>query len=141
MIKRHEGFYDKLYLCPAGHRTIGYGHNCDAYLDAPKYEGRLITETEATNLLLNDLSDCIKDCTKFIRSYPTYSDIEQCIILDMCFNLGIQGLLKFKKMLSAFNLKDHRTTAREMINSHWASQVGKRTTELVFMVFSQEFLC
>jgi len=32
-LKRHEGFSEKMYKCPAGYNTIGYGWNVDAGID------------------------------------------------------------------------------------------------------------
>jgi lysozyme len=140
MLKRHEGFRDQLYKCTAGHLTIGYGHNCDAHGDVEKYSGRLIATDEATNLLFRDIGEALKDCTKFVRSFVDFSDIQQAILIDMCFNLGINGLMAFKKMLKGFITGDHKAIAFEMLNSTWASQVGKRTADLIYMTFTDEFI-
>ena len=138
-IKQHERFKCQLYKCPTNHLTIGYGHNCEAHGDVEKYKNRLISETEAYNLLLRDLSEVQLDCAKFIQSFPNYTDAQQFVLLDMCFNIGIVGLLKFNKMLSYFNSDDTTNIAREMIDSRWCGQVGKRATKLVFTILTEEF--
>ena len=53
LIKRFEGFTGREYLCPAGVRTIGYGH---VVRDGESWpEG--ITPEAAETLLLDDVSD------------------------------------------------------------------------------------
>ena len=47
LVKRYEGFISKTYVCPAGYKTIGFGHRTD--------EITTITEPEAENLLRRDL--------------------------------------------------------------------------------------
>jgi len=41
----------------------------------------------------------------------------------MAFNLGAR-LLEFKKFLAAYNARDWKTAADEMMASKWANQVG-----------------
>jgi lysozyme len=139
-LKRHEGFRSTLYKCPAGHLTIGYGHNCDAHQDSSKFKDRIISETEAENLLLSDLSDTQKDCVKNIRSFNSLSEIQQAVLLNMTFNMGIGTILLFKSFLKNLSAGFKKGIAQEMINSTWCSQVGKRATELVYMILTDEFI-
>jgi lysozyme len=139
-LKSQESFVPSLYKCPTGHWTIGYGHNCDAHKDIAKFKDRTVMRDEATNLLLSDLSDSIYDCTKSIKNFLNLSDSQQAILANMCFNMGISKLLTFKKMLAAFALDDHKTIAKEMLNSLWSFQVGRRSAELIYLNFTGEFL-
>ena len=50
LIKFHEGFSDKAYLCPAGVWTIGYGHTGGVE------SGDVVTVAQATELLRADLA-------------------------------------------------------------------------------------
>lgn len=52
LIKSFEGFSETEYLCPAGKRTIGYGH----VLDENEFYPQGITPTEAEIMLLDDIS-------------------------------------------------------------------------------------
>ena len=49
---------------------------------------------------------------------------------NMCFNLGVTRLLKFKKFLTAIESKDWDNAAAEMMDSRWAVQVGPRAIRL-----------
>ena len=48
----------------------------------------------------------------------------------MSFNLGITRLLKFKKFLTALEVKNWDNAAVEMMDSRWAKQVGPRAVRL-----------
>lgn len=50
LIKRHEGFRSRAYLCPAGVWTIGYGHTGGVK------SGDVVTEAQAAELLRADLA-------------------------------------------------------------------------------------
>lgn len=53
---------------------------------------------------------------------------------NMTFQMGLGGVLKFKKMLAALQVKDYTTARREALNSAWARQTpqrAKRVTDLM----------
>jgi lysozyme len=54
----------------------------------------------------------------------------QAVILDMAYNLGISGVLMFKKMWAEIGRAYFRAAADEMLDSKWAKQVGDRADRL-----------
>ena len=56
----------------------------------------------------------------------------------MAFNLGYAGLLQFRQMWSALERHDYDEAARQMLDSRWAQQVGRRATELAAMMRTGE---
>ena len=60
--------------------------------------------------------------------------------LYLAFNLGISGLLKFKKMLAALLQLDYSMAASEMLDSKWAEQVGSRADDLAKQMRTGEWL-
>jgi lysozyme len=50
LIKKYEGFFPKKYICPAGYRTIGYGH-----IIKDKEDLNEVSEDEAEALLRKDI--------------------------------------------------------------------------------------
>lgn len=138
LIKRHEGFSDHLYLCPTGHLTIGYGHNCEAHGDAYDYKDRTITIEEAEELLADDILDAVTNCNSYIQFFSKLSEVRQAVLIDMTYNMGIGTLLKFKKMLEAMRVGDWKNAAREMYRSRWARQTD-REGELMFMTLTDEW--
>lgn len=120
-LKKEEGFSNKIYKCPAGKNTIGFGRNLD---DVG------ITKEEAEYLLKNDIMKCDRELSELIPFYDKLNPARQYVILSMCFNLGFSGLLKFKKMLKAVREKDFTKASIEMLDSKWAHQVKSRALKL-----------
>lgn len=119
---RHEGLRLKPYRCTAGKLSIGIGRNLD---DCG------ISQTEAYVLLENDIQNCEKQLLDEIPEiYNGLDDVRKSVLLNMCFNLGIKGLLEFKNTLTFIAAGDWERAANGMLASKWAKQVGKRAIEL-----------
>ncbi|MFA5666042.1 MAG: glycoside hydrolase family protein [Candidatus Cloacimonadaceae bacterium] len=119
---RHEGLRLKPYLCTAGKLTIGIGRNLD---DCG------ITQKEAYVLLENDIQNCERQLLDEIpKTYNNLNDVRKSVLLNMCFNLGISGLLDFKITLTFISAGDWERAANGMLASKWAKQVGRRAIEL-----------
>ena len=116
-ITLHEGLRLSPYRCTAGKLTIGIGRNLD---------DKGITKDEAYYMLRNDLKECHKQCCDAFWWYGEMDLVRQSIIKEMCFNMGLGGLQKFKNMLLACSVKNYREAAKQMLDSRWATQVGKR---------------
>lgn len=124
LIKRHEGLRLKPYQCTADKTTIGYGRNLD---DVG------ISEDEAHALLTNDINRVYLELERqdFWRDLDS---VRQAVFVDMCFNLGWPRLSCFRKMLAAVRVADYETAAKEMLDSRWARQVGRRANTLSEMM-------
>lgn len=116
-IALHEGIRLFPYRCTANKLTIGIGRNL---------EDKGISKEEAYYLLRNDLKECHKQCCDSFWWYGEMDLVRQSIIKELCLNIGIGGLKKFKNMLLACSLKNYREAAKQMLDSKWATQVGKR---------------
>ena len=135
MIQRHEGYSSEVYICPAGARTIGFGHNLDAH-PLPIYLERGITRETALDILESDIDRAIADARSLVPTFDLLPSAAQMVLVDMSFNLGRSRLSKFKKMLLAVSAGNFDRAASEMIESDWYSQVGDRSRELVGMMRS-----
>jgi lysozyme len=119
---RHEGLRLKPYRCTAGKLTIGIGRNLD---DCG------ITQSEAYVMLINDIMNCEKQLqAKIPDIYNGLDEVRKSVLLNMCFNLGINGLLGFKNTLAFVKAGDWERAANNMLVSRWAKQVGRRAIEL-----------
>ena len=116
-LQEEEGLVLKPYRCSQGYLTIGYGRNLEA---------KGISSSEACMMLANDLSEAIHNCERHILYFRALPDNVQEVLVDMCFNLGIWGLLQFKRMLKAISLQDYETAKKEMLDSKYAKQVPSR---------------
>jgi len=120
MIRKHEGLSLKPYKCPTGHLTIGFGRNIEAVG---------ISKAEAEYLLKNDIDRCIQFLEKY-EWFNRMTEARQDVVINMVFNLGEFTFLQFKKFLAALHYNDYDVAAKEMLNSRWSGQVGKRAKEL-----------
>ena len=119
---RHEGLRLKPYRCTAGKLTIGIGRNLD---DCG------ISQSEAYVMLINDITNCEKQLqAKIPDIYNGLDEVRKSVLLNMCFNLGINGLLGFKNTLAFVKAGDWERAANNMLVSKWAKQVGRRAIEL-----------
>lgn len=121
-IRRDEGLRLKPYVCTAGKLTIGYGRNL---------EDRGITEQEAEYLLANDLLLIKSQLKKEVEFFESLDEERQAALINMGFNLGITGLLKFKRMLKALEIGNYERAATEAMDSRWYLQVGDRAVRIV----------
>lgn len=122
-VKEAEGFRAQMYKDSLGFWTIGYGR----LLDPAK--GGAISSDEAEYLLANDLIKAERQC-ETLPMYHELSPARQAVLIDMCFNLGLEGLKGFKRTLRAIAEQDYAEAAAYMLQSKWHSQVKGRAERL-----------
>ena len=116
-----EGLRLKPYRCTAGKLTIGVGRNL---------EDKGISAAEALGLLDNDIDEFWKELTSLLPWVLTAPEAVQEVLLNMAFNLGVPGLLKFKETLRLLQSGGYSLAAQAMLDSKWAKQVGPRAERL-----------
>lgn len=124
MIIKHEGIRLKVYTDTKGIPTIGVGRNL---------RDRGISNEEALYLLQNDLRACLIQL-QTLPFWGALNNTRQRVLVDMCFNLGYNGLMNFKKTLQYIKDGEYGKASLEMLNSKWAKEVGNRATELSDMM-------
>ena len=117
-IKEHEGFVSDVYKDSLGFDTVGYGTK----MPLSKEEAELILKHR-----LNDKTNKIIEKKPIILTLP---QDKQFILFEMAYQLGVGGLLKFKKMWKAIEEKDYTEASVEMLDSRWANQTPSRAKEL-----------
>jgi lysozyme len=121
----HEGLETSPYRCTAGKLTIGVGHNLNA---------KPISRRAAVVILEDDLADVFADLDRQLPWWRDLDDVRQMVLVDMCFNLGIAGLLGFRMMLTSLREGCFQVAAEGMVRSKWYGQVGRRAKRLVEMM-------
>lgn len=131
-LERHEGVNLTSYRCPAGKVTIGVGHNLEArpVPGIPCEVGHTITPDQARRLLIRDLMDFDRALNDALPWVSSLDDARYGVLLNMAYNLGIQGLRGFRRMLAAVRGGRYDDAASEMLDSVWARQVKGRAREL-----------
>jgi lysozyme len=92
LCKRFEGFSPKVYLCPAGIPTIGFGSTYYASGAKVALSDEPISEAIAEALLLHELQ--FTYLPGVLRNCPILlTDERKCnAVVDFCYNLGIGRL-------------------------------------------------
>jgi lysozyme len=126
-IRLHEGSRSKPYKDTVGKLTIGVGRNLD---DVGLFDD------EIELLLINDLKRFERSLDKSLPWWRDLDEVRQRVILDMCFNMGLGGLLGFKNTLAKIKAHDWAGARRGMLQSKWAKQVGARATRLADMMLT-----
>lgn len=120
-LERDEGLKLTPYTDSRGVLTIGFGRNLDNVG---------ISRTEALYLLDNDITEVCRRLDQFLPWWRTLDDARARALANMAFQMGLGGLLGFRKMLAA--LKDgHWLAAREeALASAWARQTPERAKRI-----------
>jgi len=121
----HEGYREKVYRCSGGRWTLGIGRNV---------QDKGISFPEAIFLLQNDILECKTLLQEKYSWFKELSENRQIVLVDMCFNLGITRLSKFKQTLAAIERGEYLLASQLMLDSKWARQVGERAKRLSTMM-------
>ena len=120
-VKLSEGFRDRVYKDTLGIDTIGYGF---------AIKDLVIDEDIAEMILRRKLEKLVEDTNKrfsFLKDLPEQA---QDVIYEMCYQLGITGVSKFKKTLAYLENYEYRMASVEMLDSKWARQTPNRAKKL-----------
>ena len=154
-LKRDGRFFP--YLDRVGKWTIGHGRNLS---DVG------ISKEEAGILLSTDLFNAIVSVKEALPWVTTLNEPRQAVLYNMAFNMGIWGLLTFKKLLTILSgdpyhasecatlvhpehtppcdcgapVSRYHDAAHEMFQSKWAGQVGMRAIRLVNQMETGEWV-
>lgn len=101
VIKHFEALYLRAYQCEAGVWTIGWGHTGIIHNDGTVFEGRVITEAEAEELLKHDLAKFEARVKRLVTVELKPCEFDALVSFD--FNTG--GLEK-STLLKKLNLGD-----------------------------------
>ena len=122
----HEGMVLDIYKDSVGIWTIGVGRNLE--------HGGLRSEAEARYLLRSDIVAIRAELEKAIPWIGDLDEVRQRCLMDMAFNLGVAGLMKFEKTLRLIAQGNLSGASQEMLRSKWADQVGQRAITLSRMM-------
>jgi lysozyme len=119
----------KPYTDTKGQVTIGVGHNLTA---------RGISHAQAMQWLDEDIAETIAAVEHAWPWVARLDNVRQHVLFNMAFNLGTLKLGTFHRFLDALQQGNYQAAAVEMIDSDWASDVGKRATRLATEMLTGE---
>ena len=120
-----EGRKACVYQDNLGFWTIGIGRLVDA-----RKPGAGLRPKEMDYLLTNDIEDRVQQLTARLPWFIKLDEARQGVLLNMSFQLGVDGLLAFKNTLELVRLGKYTEAADAMLQSKWAGQTPERAKRL-----------
>jgi len=128
LLSLHEGRVPYAYQDSLGYWTIGVGHLID------RAKGGRLPEDIIDLLLDHDIEEHSAALYRALPWVMELDEVRRSVLIDMAFNLGVAGLLKFKRTLKAVQDRDYTPASVYMLQSLWARQVGFRSKRLSLMM-------
>lgn len=122
-ICENEGFRSKAYQCTEGVWTFGHGIT-------------YLTEEESKRIVADRIAEKHLGLGSTLDWYDDLPSEVQGVVLEMTFQMGTSGMLKFKKMIKAMADKEWAKAADEMKDSRWYRQTPGRCERLADIVAS-----
>lgn len=113
-----EGFKSHPYQCSEGVWTIGHGLTF-----LTKQESRAVVQMFRLPAIQRVLFD------KHPWMAESHPEVQR-VLINMAYQMGINGLCGFSATLSLLQGKDYAKAADEMLNSRWAKQTPSRAQRL-----------
>lgn len=133
-IKRDEGCRLAAYPDPLSGGdpwTIGYGHT-----GREVQKGLDWTQAQADDQLSIDIGAVQRRMDQALPWWRKLSDPRQDVLVNMGFNMGVEGLTAFHHMLAAIQEQDWTSAHDAMVDSLWARQVHDRAQRLARQLYT-----
>jgi len=140
-----EGYCKNTYNCSEGKLTVGYGYNLEsnelqlpvAQVNQIKRDG--LPRVEAYQMLLEIVDKRSKALQDALPWLSKLTPARKAVLLNMSYQIGVPGLLKFTRTLAAAKRGDYATCAVYMLESKWAKQTPARAKRLAEQMHKGEF--
>ena len=130
-LRRDEGVRYRPYLDTSipPKWTVGVGHNLSA---SPLPAGWTypLNDAQVNQLLASDIADTMHQLDVHLPWWRSMDEVRQRVICNLCYNLGLNGLLGFHNALAAMQSHAYVTAAADLKASEWCGEVGARAVRL-----------
>lgn len=127
---REEGAESCAYQDSLGYWTIGVGRLIDSR------KGGGLSNEEIDMLLDNDIKAKTAEVLQTLPWVSKLNEPRQAVLLQMAFQMGLRGLLGFKRMLGSMEDGQYGEAAVEMLDSKWAQQTQERAKRLARQIIT-----
>ena len=134
-IKFNEGFSPKPYKDQLGYLTIGYGH---LILSNEKILlKKKIHKKELEEIFEKDFKKALSNFNNTFKS-STSNKKEAELLIEMIFQLGIKGCLKFKNLIKNMRKGNKYLVCLDMMDSLWYKHTPIRVKNLIKTFLNNE---
>lgn len=132
ILKFEEGFRAKPYLCSEGYVTIGLGTKLnnkkgldpkDFPLEVGLATAEALLSDEVTRIYTRLESDTY---SRIGSIFEKQTQARRDILMSMMYQMGVQGVYKFRNMWNALEAENYEKASDEMLDSAWARQTPAR---------------
>jgi len=127
-LRRDEGERLSAYQDHLGFWTIGIGRLIDSR------RGGGISTDESTMLLRNDIARIRVELLQRLPWFVHLDPVRQGVLMNMAFQMGINGVMAFQQMLAKVQGGDYAAAADQMLQSKWATQTPERAKRLAIQM-------
>ena len=128
MLRLHEGVEQYVYTDHLGYETIGVGR-C-----IRKNVGLGLSDDEINYLLSNDVDRCVKELGASFSWFSALNEARRDAMINLCFQLGLTKLLKFKNFLASMQEGDYEAASTHLLDSLYARQTPARANEIAKLI-------
>ena len=128
-LKVDEGVEPCAYQDHLGFWTVGVGRLIDK-----RKPGAGLRPSEIDFLLQNDVDDRIDQLTRRLQWFQNLDDARKGVLLNMAFQMGVDGLLGFKNTLKLIEDGHYPEAAEAMMQSKWAQQMPNRAKKMALQM-------
>lgn len=134
-IARHEGLRLVPYRDTTGYWTIGRGHKISdnralTWEQACLSCGSPWSVEDAEQQLDADIAATRAELARHLPEAAGYPEAVQDILIEMAFQMGVAGLLKFRDLLGCCSRGDWAGARLAALDSLWARQTPQRAREI-----------
>lgn len=123
-LRRDEGEVLHEYKDHLGYSTIGVGILID------KRKGGGITREESAYLLANRIASKTAELVKALPWVASLDEARKGALLNMAFQMGVEGLLGFTNSLKYVERRQYKEAAANLLLSKWAKQTPERAQRI-----------
>lgn len=132
-LRFEEGVRKSAYQDHLGYWTVGVGRLIDAR------KGGGLSDDEIDYLLKNDVARIVGQLRGKLPWFSGLNDARQGVLINMAFQMGVDGLLQFKQTLAAVQAEHFAHAGTLMLQSKWAQQTPNRARRMARQIETGEW--
>ena len=139
MLSVEEGRRNVPYKDSLGYLTVGVGHLIDPrrggslpdYAQVELDRNGMLEESTIDRLLEDDIINAVEQLDRNLPWAASLDEVRYTVLLDMCFQMGIGGLLGFTNTLRHVREGNYEQAATNMKASLWRRQTPNRANRRI----------
>lgn len=141
ILRIEEGYREEVYYCSENYPTIGIGKKIGPK-GAPLYNYTFKCSKDLAEFWLQEeIMDTLNEMTDsrvLAKALRECNTVQQAVLISMCYQMGVKGVLAFKRTLGYITDGDFIDASNEMLDSTWAVQTRSRALRHSAMMESGE---